>query len=223
MAVSTFTKTGSKAAVAAKLDKDIFGVLPDNHGLLKSAYDAYLANGRGNYAKSLRRGEVSGGGKKPWRQKGTGRARFGSSRNPIWRGGGIAFGPTGNENYTHKLTTKSKQQATRQALSLAANEGKLIVVEGLTFKDSKTAAAAKFMNNIGATGTTLLAVSDKTDEITKATRNLSNLKLVTAKYLNVFDIINADHVVITHDSLKLIGEWLGGAKAKAAKTGVKDV
>jgi large subunit ribosomal protein L4 len=97
----------------------VFGVEIKNHELLKSAYVAYLANGRGNLAVTKTRGLVSGGGRKPWRQKGTGRARFGSSRNPIWRGGGIAFGPTGEENYSHKLPVAQKRQAIRQALSIA--------------------------------------------------------------------------------------------------------
>src|ERR1019366_10319418 len=115
MAVATYTKSGTKATTAAKLDKDVFGVEVKNHQLLKSAYEAYLANGRPNLAVTKTRGLVRGGGKKPWRQKGTGRARFGSSRNPIWRGGGIAFGPTGNENYTHKLPLNAKRLAIRQA------------------------------------------------------------------------------------------------------------
>jgi large subunit ribosomal protein L4 len=115
----TYTKAGAKATTAAKLSKDVFEVVPTSHVLLKQAYVAYLSNGRENRAVTKTRGLVSGGGKKPWKQKGTGRARFGSSRNPIWRGGGIAFGPTGEENYTKQLNTKAKRLAIRQALSLA--------------------------------------------------------------------------------------------------------
>src|SRR6266542_3979615 len=114
--VETYTKSGSKAAAAAKLDAAVFAVMPGNHELLKLAYTAYLANGRDNLALTKTRGLVRGGGKKPWKQKGTGRARFGSSRNPIWRGGGIVFGPTGLENYTKKVPTQSKRLAIRQAL-----------------------------------------------------------------------------------------------------------
>jgi large subunit ribosomal protein L4 len=98
MAVATYTKTGTKATTAAKLDAKVFGVDVQNHELLKAAYVTYQANGRENLAVTKTRGLVRGGGKKPWKQKGTGRARFGSSRVPIWRGGGITFGPTGNEN-----------------------------------------------------------------------------------------------------------------------------
>ena len=114
-AVPTYTKAGAKAATATKLDASVFAVMPKNHELLKLAYTAYLANGRDNLAVTKTRGLVSGGGKKPWRQKGTGRARFGSSRNPIWRGGGIAFGPTGEENYTKKVHVSTKRTAIRQA------------------------------------------------------------------------------------------------------------
>jgi large subunit ribosomal protein L4 len=96
MSVPTFTKAGAKATAAAKLDKTVFDVDVKNHELLKQAYIAYHANGRENLAKTLRRGEVRGGGRKPWKQKGTGRARFGSIRVPIWRGGGIVFGPLGS-------------------------------------------------------------------------------------------------------------------------------
>src|SRR5688572_6907197 len=123
--VPTFTKSGTKATTAAKLDQTVFAVVPENHELLKLAYNAYLANGRENLAQTKTRGLVSGGGKKPWKQKGTGRARFGSSRNPIWRGGGIAFGPTGNENYTIKVNVSAKRLALRQALSLSAVEGRI--------------------------------------------------------------------------------------------------
>src|SRR5688572_6392543 len=142
MSTATYTKTGTKAALPAKLDKSVFGVVPKNHELLKAAYVAYLANGRTSAGNTKTRGLVRGGGRKPWKQKGTGRARFGSTRNPIWRGGGIVFGPTGNENYSHKLQTNTKRQAIRQALSVSSEAGKVIVLEGLQIKDSKTTEAA---------------------------------------------------------------------------------
>src|SRR5487761_1835511 len=114
MAVPTYTKSGTKATTAAKLDVTVFSVMPENHELLKLAYVAYLANGRDNLAVAKTRGLVRGGGRKPWKQKGTGRARFGSSRNPIWRGAGVVFGPTGEGNYTKQLNTKAKRLAIRQ-------------------------------------------------------------------------------------------------------------
>ncbi len=211
MAVPTFTKTGTKATVAAKLDKAVFGVEVANHDLLKQAYVAYLANGRENLAVTKNRGEVRGGGRKPWKQKGTGRARFGSTRNPIWRGGGITFGPTGQENYTHKLPTATKRLAIRQALTTAAEANKVVIVEDLTFK-GKTADAVKFFDKIGATKSVLLVVDSKTDEMTRAVSNLQNVKIVTAQYLNVFDVLNADSMVVTSKALSVVHEWLGGTK-----------
>ena len=146
MAIPTYTKTGSKATTPAKLDKAVFGVMPENHELLKLAYTAYLANGRENLATTKTRGLVSGGGKKPWKQKGTGRARTGSSRNPIWRGGGITFGPTGQENYTKQLNVKAKRLAIRQALSVAAGDSKITVIENVTLKEAKTAELVKLLD-----------------------------------------------------------------------------
>jgi large subunit ribosomal protein L4 len=161
MAVLTYTKAGAKATTPAKLDKSVFGELPTSHELLKAAYVGYLANGRTSAAKSKTRGEISGGGRKPWKQKGTGRARFGSSRNPIWRGGGIVFGPTGNENYTHKLHVNAKRQAVRQALSIAAQDSRVIIIEGFDNKDGKVATTVKLLDKIGASGNIMLIVNVK--------------------------------------------------------------
>ncbi|HJP96197.1 MAG TPA: 50S ribosomal protein L4 [Candidatus Saccharimonadales bacterium] len=209
--VATYTKSGAKATTAAKLDASVFGVMPENHELLKLAYTAYLANGRDNLAVVKTRGLVRGGGKKPWKQKGTGRARFGSSRNPIWRGGGIVFGPTGEENYTKKMHVNAKRQAIRQALSLAASEDRIKVVETFETKGA-VKPVVEFLNKIEATGKVLLVVSQKDELVERATRNLQNVKPVHASYLNVYDLMNADTVVISQKSLDIINEWLGGKK-----------
>ncbi|CAN5621742.1 50S ribosomal protein L4 [soil metagenome] len=222
MTVATYTKAGNKATTSAKLDKSIFGDMPKSHELLKSAYVAYLSNGRQSPAKTKTRGEVSGGGKKPWKQKGTGRARFGSSRNPIWRGGGIAFGPTGEENYTHKLHTNAKRKAIRQSLSLAADSDKITVIENIIFKDGKTAEAVKLFDKIGVSlGSVLIVVTDKTAEISRPLNNLPNVKLVQSKYLNVFDTLNADNIVITQAALEEVNAWLAPPKATVTKKGIK--
>jgi large subunit ribosomal protein L4 len=210
--VATYTKSGSKAATAAKLDKAIFGLDVANHQLLKDAYLNYLANGRDNHAVVKKRGQVSGGGRKPWRQKGTGNARFGSSRNPIWRGGGVAFGPTGNENYTRKLNLSAKRTALRQALSLAAAQDKIKIIETFACPDGKVKPTLKLLEKLGATGNVLIVVSEKTKLFERATNNLPGVKGVQAKYLNVHDIMNADNVIISQKSLELIKDWLGGDK-----------
>jgi large subunit ribosomal protein L4 len=212
MATSTYTKTGSKATTPAKLDKTVFAVDVDNHELLKQAYVAYLSNSREASAVVKTRGLVSGGGRKPWKQKGTGRARFGSTRNPIWRGGGIVFGPTGEENFTKKLPTQSKRLAVRQALSVANAANKVVIIENLEFKDGKTATAAKLLEKLGADRNTLIVLDTQSENVTRATSNLARVKVVQSSYLNVYDILNADTVIITSKALPLISEWLGGKK-----------
>jgi large subunit ribosomal protein L4 len=211
MAVATYTKAGNKAATPAKLDKAVFGVEVKNHQLLKDAYLAYLANGRTNNAVAKKRGEVSGGGRKPWRQKGTGNARFGSSRNPIWRGGGVAFGPTGSENYSRKLNSSAKKQALRQALSLANQEDRIIVIESLA-ADGKTKTVAALMNKIDAAGSTLLVVANLDDKLARSTRNLEGIKAVQATYLNVYDVTNAAKLVFENAALEAVNGWLKEAK-----------
>lgn len=207
-----YTKSGTKAAAPVKLNAGVFAVMPENHELIKLAYDAYLANGRENLAQTKTRGLIRGGGKKPWRQKGTGRARFGSTRNPIWRGGGIVFGPTGEENYSKKIAVGAKRQALRQALSLAAADGRIKVIETFETKDGKVSAAAKLLDKIEAKGSVLMVVSVKDDLVERATRNLPGVKATQAGYLNVYDVLNADTIVISQKSLEIVNEWLGGKK-----------
>jgi large subunit ribosomal protein L4 len=211
MAVATYTKAGAKATTAAKLDKNIFAVEVKSHDLLKQAYLAYLANGRENFAVVKKRGEVRGGGAKPWRQKGTGRARFGSSRNPIWRGGGVAFGPTGNENYSHKLSTKAKRTALRQALSLSATENRIKVIESFESSDGKVKPTVALLAKIDASGNTLVVVAAKDESTNRATNNLKSVKISQAKNLHVYDILNADNIIISKKALEIITEWLGGS------------
>ena len=195
----------------ATLDKEIFGLSVENHELVKLAYDAYLANSRSSHAKTLKRGEVSGGGKKPWRQKGTGRARFGSTRNPIWRHGGVAFGRTGEENFTKKISRGAKQQAVKQALSMKNAEKAIFVLEPTVKLTGKTKDAAKVLKDMKLEGKNVLAVAaEKTPEVLRSTNNLANVKLVRATYLNVFDIMNADAIVFSEAGLKATVKWLKG-------------
>ena len=203
MAETTTAKTS--------LPKSVFDVTVDNHELLKVAYDSYLANNRTSSATTLQRGEVRGGGKKPWKQKGTGRARFGSSRNPIWRGGGIVFGPRGNENYSKRLSTKSKRVAVKQALTLAKVANKISVQDIKT--TGKTAEIAKFLADNKFTRRTLVVVEDKTPELLRASSNIQNVIVVRSTYLSVYHILNADHIVIAPSALPAIEKWLtGGAE-----------
>ena len=191
------------------LSKDVFGLSVESHELIKLAYDTYLANSRSSHAKTLKRGEVSGGGKKPWKQKGTGRARFGSTRNPIWRHGGVAFGRTGEENFTKKITRESKKVAIRQALSLK-NKEKAVIIANIKIT-GKTKDAAKSLKDLKLEGKNVLAVfPEKTAEIIRSMNNLANVKITRATYLNVFDIMNADAIVMTADAVKATENWLIG-------------
>ena len=197
----------TKPAKAA-LPKEVFGVDVPNHELLKLAYDAFLANSRQASATTKTRGEVRGGGKKPWKQKGTGRARFGSTRNPIWRHGGIVFGPRGNENYKLKLSKTSKRVAIRQALTLA-NEAKKITVSDIK-TTGKTAEIAKFIadKKFKRDRRVMLVVDEKTPELIRATNNLQSALLVRAQYLSVYYVLNADQIIMTPAAVKAIDAWL---------------
>jgi len=189
------------------LPKEVFAVEVPNHELLKMAYNAYLANSRQASATTKQRGEVSGGGKKPWKQKGTGRARFGSSRNPIWRGGGVVFGPRGNENYKINISKTSKRVALKQALTLA-NEAKKIVVDSIK-TTGKTAEIFSYLKDNDLTKKrVLIVVAEKTEELMRATNNLPNVLLISANYLNVYHVLNADKIVMDKDSVKVVKEWL---------------
>lgn len=196
----------------ATLNKEIFGLSVENHELVKLAYDAYLANSRSSHAKTLKRGEVSGGGKKPWKQKGTGRARFGSTRNPIWRHGGVAFGRTGEENFTKKVSKSAKRLAVRQALSMKNADKAVIVIDTFACPEGKTKETVAMLkaNKIDEHENILLVVSEKDELVNRATNNIPNLKVVRPTYLNVFDIMNADKVVISEKSLPMMKEWLIG-------------
>ena len=184
----------------ATLNKDVFGLTVENHELVKLAYDAYLANSRSSHAKTLKRGEVRGGGKKPWRQ-----------RNPIWRHGGVAFGRTGEENFTKKISKSSKLLAIRQALSMKNADKAIVVLDKEVKLTGKTKDAVKILKELKLENKNVLVVAaEKTPEVLRSTNNLPNVKLVRATYLNVFDIMNADAIVFSGAALKATEEWLMG-------------
>jgi large subunit ribosomal protein L4 len=204
----SYSKTGSKHEATMELSKAVFGI-EVNQELVGQAYRTYLANGRSAHASTLKRGAVSGGGKKPWKQKGTGRARVGSIRVPQWRGGGIVFGPTGHENYTLAFPVKMKRSAIRMALSLQAEAGQVAVIESFDSADGRTKTATELLGKLNLSGRVLLVVNEKTDLIRRSTRNIAGLEVVSAKYLNVFNVMNSDHLIITAEALQTVNEWLG--------------
>jgi large subunit ribosomal protein L4 len=201
--VHTYSQTGSKHEATVELNQTIFGL----------DASTYLANGRSAHASTLKRGEVRGGGRKPWRQKGTGRARVGSIRVPNWRGGGVVFGPTGNENFTINMPIKMKRAAIRQTLSLKAQAGSILVVDNFV-TDGKVKTTADFLAKLSVTGKILLVLSEKNDMIIRGTRNLAGLTVVSGTYLNVFTLMNADHIIFTKDALEIVNSWLAPAEAE---------
>ncbi len=204
----------STTPAKATLPSDVFAVNVPNHELLKLAYDAFLANSRQASANTLQRGEVRGGGKKPWKQKGTGRARFGSIRNPIWRGGGVVFGPRGNENYKLRMSKSAKRVAIRQALTLASKAKKITVEDikttGKTAEIAKLFATKKFHTDAKV----LLVVDEKTPELMRATNNLDHALLIRANYLSVYYILNADQIIMTPAAIKTVSAWLAPKEDK---------
>ncbi len=215
MKVASYTKSGNKSADMT-LNKAVFGLKP-NPELVALAYNRYLANKRTNNAKTLTRGLVAGGGKKPWRQKGTGRARSGSIRNPIWRGGGITFGPTGEENYTKQMPRKMSRAALAQALSIKLKQ--ISVIESLSFSEFSTSNAVNLLSKLGAEGNVLLVI-DKSDEKTaKSIANISGVTIVSRQGLNVYLVMNADAIIFEKAALEQVTSWLEatGSKKEASK------
>lgn len=205
MKVATYTKTGTKATTEVTLDKAVFGreVSPE---LLKLAYNRVLANARQATAKTKTRGEIRGGGKKPWRQKGTGRARTGSIRNPLWRGGGTIFGPTGEQNYAITMPKKAIRASVAHALSAQA---KLIsVIENFEVSTGKTKDATTLLAKLGTTSRTLIIV-EKSDAMTRrALANVPTILYTPVTSLTAYEIMNADAILIEKPALDALKKWL---------------
>ena len=214
-----YNKSGAKQTTTVTLERGVFDLVPNNE-LLTLAYNAYLSNGRSAHPNTLTRGLVRGGGRKPWRQKGTGRARVGSIRVPEWRGGGVVFGPTGLENHTVKLPIKMKRLAIRQALSVQAADSRIAVIESFASAEGKVKPTVALLGKMETAGKILLVLDKKDQLAERATRNISGLTVTAATYLNVFDILNADQIIITRDSLDTISHWLTvpDRATKTAKT-----
>jgi large subunit ribosomal protein L4 len=217
MKLSIYTKAGSKTDKSISLATTVFEQTP-NPELLNLAYRAYLANGRVASARTLTRAEVSGGGKKPWKQKGTGRARVGSSRVPNWRHGGVVFGATGDENYSIKLSVTTKRTAIAQALSAQASESRITLLESFDASLGKVRPTIELIAGLGLVGKVLLVVENKDAFTVRATRNVAGLKVVVASYLNVFDLLNADQIIMTKASVEVIEKWLSGSASEATET-----
>jgi large subunit ribosomal protein L4 len=208
---SAYSKTGTKKEASVKLDSSVFGLEPKGE-LVLQAYRTYLAAGRSAHASTLKRGAVSGGGKKPWRQKGTGRARVGSIRVPQWKGGGIVFGPTGHENYTLTMPTRMKRLAIRHALSYRASDKAVSVIDSFESAEGRVKPTVELLTKLGLSGHIVIVVDKTSDLLERATRNIAGLEIITANYLNVYTIMNADHLILTSPAIQAVDAWLGDKK-----------
>ena len=189
------------------LDASVFGIEPHQQALF-NAVQVEQSNSRQATAKTKVRHEVSGGGKKPWRQKGTGRARAGTTRSPIWVGGGTVFGPDGNQSYKLSQNKKEHALALKSALSLKVKEG-LVVVDNIAFADKKTKECVKFLTAVKAVTKVLMVVKEIDANAFASVRNLGWVKLVTCDNVSVLDLLNSDYLVISQEAIK---EVEGGLK-----------
>ena len=191
-----------------KINSSVWGIEP-NDAVLHNAIVLAMANARQASASTKTRDEVSGGGRKPWRQKGTGNARQGSIRAPQWRGGGVVFGPNPNRNYSKKQNKKERRLAVLSALSYKALDKELIVVEDIKFETSKTKEMVSLLTNLNIRNNKVLVVVEElNDNICLASRNLPNVKLVTFDGVNAYDLVSADNMVITETALTKLEEVL---------------
>jgi large subunit ribosomal protein L4 len=186
------------------LNEKVFGIEP-NENVVHEVVLNYLANQRQGTQNTKTRAEVSGGGKKPWRQKGTGRARQGSIRAPQWIKGGIALGPK-PRTYTYNINKKEKDLAVKSVLSAKVADKDLIVVDKLQLKEIKTAEIAKTLNNLKAEGKTLIILEAGNVNVQKSVRNIEDAKALTVNMLNIYDMLKATKVVITEDAVKKLEE-----------------
>lgn len=191
----------------AELRDDIFAV-PVNQALMHQALVRQLANARLGTHKTKTRGEVRGGGRKPWRQKGTGRARQGSIRAPHWRGGGAVFGPT-PRSYKQKMPRKMRRQALRSALSVKASESQVKVLDAFEMSEPRTKELLRILEGLGV-GTSVLILLPQGDTVVlRSVRNLPEVRTLVAQYLNVRDLLKYDYILMPLASLEVIEGILG--------------
>ena len=188
------------------LSASVFGVEPHNQAMF-DAVQVEQSNSRQATAKTKVRHEVSGGGKKPFRQKGTGRARAGTTRSPIWVGGGTVFGPVGNQNYKISQNKKEHALAVKSALSLKVKEG-LIVVDEIKFAEKKTKNFVAMLDALQANKKTLVVVNELDENLVGSCRNVAYARVVTKDNLSVLDLLNADALVISLEAVKAVEEAL---------------
>ncbi|WP_432362166.1 50S ribosomal protein L4 [Sporosarcina sp. UB5] len=204
--VSVLSQTGSSVG-EIELNEAIFGIEPNEAVLFEALVQQRASLRQGNH-KVKTRAEVAGGGRKPWRQKGTGRARQGSIRSPQWRGGGIVFGPS-QRSYSYKLPKKVRRLALLSALSTKVRDEEIIVLDGLTFDAPKTKEFTKVLADLSIDKKALFVTADLDEAVALSARNIPGISVVTANGINVLDLVAHDKLVITKDAVQKIEEVLG--------------
>lgn len=221
MQVPLFNQAGEEIS-KIELRDDIFAIEP-NKTVMHQALVRQQANGRQGTHDTKTRGEVSGGGRKPWKQKGTGRARQGSTRAPHWKGGGVVFGPH-PRSYEQRMPKKMRRLAIRSALSAKAAENQIRVVDRFTFDSPKTSEMDEALARLNCETTALILLSKGNDGLTRSARNLDGVKILDARYLNVRDLLGFDYLVMSQDTLQSIENYFDAAKgldeSKRAQAGV---
>ena len=187
-----------------ELNESVFGIEP-NEKIVHSVLVNYLANQRQGTANTKTRAEVSGGGRKPWRQKGTGRARQGSIRAPQWFKGGIALGPKPRD-YSYTLNKKEKRLAIKSVLSSKVLENNLVVVDTLSFDEIKTQKMVKALDALKVEGKTLIVLPEKNENVQKSARNIEGVKTTLVNTINVYDLLKYNNLVVTLDTVKKLEE-----------------
>jgi len=205
MKVELYNQKGEEVG-KTELHDSIFGVKIIS-SLLHQVVVSQMANMRTVIAHTKGRGEVRGGGKKPWRQKGTGRARHGSTRSPLWVGGGVTFGPTKYRNFKKKINSKMKTKATLMALSGKVHDKELIVLDKIELTAPKTKEMAVIVDNIVPdVSSTLLMLPAKNEIISRAGRNIADFKIINADNINVVDLLNFKYLILTQGTLDKLKE-----------------
>ena len=201
--VSVYNMEGKEVGTI-ELNDAIFGVEINEH-LVHMAVVQQLANNRQGTQKAKTRSEVSGGGRKPWRQKGTGHARQGSTRSPQWTGGGVVFAPVPRD-YSFKMNKKEKRAALKSALTDKVANNKLIVVDKLAFDEIKTKSFVTVLNNLKVEGKSLVVLNENDTNVVMSAKNIPTTKTTLTNTINVYDILNAKTLVLTQDAVKTIEE-----------------
>ena len=201
--VSVYNIEGKKVS-DIDLKEEIFGIEP-NEAVIHSVLVNFLANQRQGTQSTKTRSEVSGGGRKPWRQKGTGRARQGSIRAPQWIKGGIALGPK-PRSYKYTVNKKERRLAVKSMLSMKVLEQSLVVVDKLSFEEIKTKNMVSALNNLKVTGKTLVMLAEKNENVQKSARNIEGVKTTLVNTINVYDLLKYNNLVVTLDTVKKLEE-----------------